>query len=230
MLDFLQNPSLVPSHTKAFKTITLPSTTILDDILGKNASHFAKGISYNISDSTHALSQATSLTNVLGYPLLSQDSTFRYLLSWSENKFWLLDVLLDLRHVQKRWELSCNTRPMALIGKVLEIAHGTLRSDEADKALRNKAFTLLVLLCGDMVTSPGELILDDDAGLHARVTYCKALAAIAKASLWHRAIGRLAESKLVNELVLLSSQYAAIGEGTDVWVSLDGDGHVSVLD
>lgn len=70
-----------------------------------------------------------------------------------------------------------------------------------------------------MISPPDELVQPTPAGDQARSIYCMALINIAQVSLKSYSIGRFAASKLVQELVLLSSQYSTIGEDTDIWVS-----------
>lgn len=130
---------------------------------------------------------------------------------------------MDLRLVQKRWEASSLSQPIFLIELLDEMLGGFSSFTQASSFPQDKAYVLLTLICSDIVASPGELVLVDASGNNARATYCKALTTIAQALVRKRSLGRLAESRLVNELVLLSTQYPAVGEGTDVWVRVSYD-------
>lgn len=219
LLDHIQDALVVPSNKDVTTQITLPPSLALGQILGTNWFHTTRDTSYNISRAFHALRQASSLANVLAYPLISTDPAFNSILPWSENTSWLLDALMDLRLVQKRWEASSLSKPIFIVDLIQDILTGVSNSEEAALFPRDKAYTLLILVCSDLIASPGELVLIDASGDGARLSYCKALVAITQASLQNKTIARLAESRLVNELALLSSQYPAVGENTDVWVS-----------
>lgn len=99
------------------------------------------------------------------------------------------------------------------------MSHGLQAGSEMTATFRDKSHALLVLLCSEMVSCPEALIQADEAGDKARQLYCQALLAISRATLESYSIGRMAASKLVQELTLLSSQHASIGENTDIWVS-----------
>lgn len=172
-----------------------------------------------ISSAFHALRQASSLVTILAYPIVSGDPTFYSIMPWSENATWLLDALMDLRLVQKRWEASSLSQPILVINLMQDILTGVSDWEEGALFPRDKAYALLILICSDLIASPGELVLIDASGDGARLSYCKALVAITQSSLQNKTVARLAESRLVNELALLSSQYPAVGENTDIWVS-----------
>lgn len=125
---------------------------------------------------------------------------------------------MDLRQVQKRWEASSVSQPFFLLELVDEMTAGLAFLPQTSTFPRHKAHVLLTLICSDIVASPGELVLIDASGSNARSNFCRALILIAQAILRKKSLGRLVESRLINELVLLSAQYPAVGEGTDVWV------------
>lgn len=200
-------------------SVLLPPAYALDQILGKNRSP-SQRISYTVRQASQALRQAASLANIMAYPLLSQDSAFSYVASLSENGPWLLDAWLDLRNAQKRWDTAFQSSPMPVLEMTLDLIKARPGEITSASPLRQKAYTLVVLLCSEMASTPKDLIKTDPTGDGSRLTYCMALIAVAQASLQSRSIGRLAASKLVDELILLSSQYPAVAEETDVWVSL----------
>ncbi|ODA83274.1 hypothetical protein RJ55_01786 [Drechmeria coniospora] len=214
-LDCLQDPSLPTSNAKISISLQLPPPFALEQILGKSGCYDAR-MSYTIGSAAQALRQAASLAKVLAYPITSQDPSFSCISSFLQNGPWLMDTWLDLRHVQKRWDTSMHSSPIPLIETALEVVKCS-PADEDCSSTRNKANALLVLLCSEMVSSPVELIRLDPSGEEARLTCCKALVAISVASIQSYAIGRLAAPKLIQELTLLSSQYSAIGEDTDIW-------------
>lgn len=156
---------------------------------------------------------------MLAYSFISQDSLLSCTTSLSQNGPLMMDSWLDLRLVQRRWDASAQSSPVALVETSLNVAKCTMANADLPSSLKSKANTLLVLLCSEMISCPGTLVDADPAGEQSRVTFCKALVAISEASMQSYAIGRLASSKLVQELALLSTQYPSIGEDTDVWVS-----------
>ena len=174
--------------------------------------------SYAIHRSSQALRQAASLAKILAYPLISQDFIFSGVVSFTDVRPWLLDSLLDLRHVQKRWDSTFPTSPIPLIELVLDVVRNFDGGTFVTMDHQNKACSLLVLLCGEMISNPESLVSTDRVGRETQHTYCLALVSIAKASLDTASTGRLAASKLINELSLLSTQYPSVGPETDVWV------------
>lgn len=219
LLDHLQDVSVSSTRKDVPLEITLPPPISLGHILGKTWYHTARDVSYAIASASHALRHSASLVRVLAYPLVSNDPGFSLVEPWSENSNWLLDTIMDLRLVQKRWEASFPSQPLLIIELIQDILNGTSDKEESAIFKRNKAYTLLILVCSDMIASPGQLIFIDTSGDNARMTFCRALIAICQASVRNRSIARLAESRLVNELALLSTQYPAVGENTDIWVS-----------
>lgn len=215
--DQLQNTSLDPSEPNSFGSIQLPSQFALHQILQNRS--ISAWSTYRISSSSQAIRQITSLAKILAYPFIVQDSAFSSLASLSQTAPWLLDTWLDLRNAQKRWDLADSSSPIPLIETVLHVSHGLQVGSEMTATFRDKSHALLVLLCSEMVSSPEALIQAGESGDKARQLYCQALLAISKATLESYSIGRMAASKLVQELTLLSSQHASIGEDTDIWVS-----------
>ena len=138
--------------------------------------------------------------------------------SLSQNAPWLLDTLLDIHSVQKRWVLTESSSSLSIIETVLDISSGLDTSSDIALTLKIKSHALVVLLCSDLVSSPQALLQSDDSGDRARRIYCRALLTISRAASGSYSTGRMAASKLVQELTLLSSQYSSIGEGSDIWV------------
>lgn len=176
------------------------------------------GPTYQISSSSQAIRQITSLAKILAYPLIQSDSAFSSLASLSQTVPWLLDTWLDLRNAQKRWDVAGSSSPIPIIETVLNMSHGLVSGSEMTATFKDKSHALLVLLCSEMVSCPEALLQEDETGDTSRQLYCQALLAISGATLESYSIGRMAASKLVQELTLLSSQHALIGEGTDIWV------------
>lgn len=176
------------------------------------------GPTYQISSSSQAIRQITSLAKILAYPLIQSDSAFSSLASLSQTVPWLLDTWLDLRNAQKRWDVAGSSSPIPIIETVLNMSHGLASGSEMTATFKDKSHVLLVLLCSEMVSCPEALLQEDETGDTSRQLYCQALLAISGATLESYSIGRMAASKLVQELTLLSSQHALIGEGTDIWV------------
>jgi serine/threonine-protein kinase ATR len=101
----------------------------------------------------------------------------------------------------------------------MDIIKSAITNDHPNASLVEKSCALLILLCSEVISPPDELVQPTPAGEQARSIYCLALIVIARASLKCYSIGRFAASKLVQELILLSSQFLTIGEDTDIWVS-----------
>lgn len=206
------------SNGKTAVCLHLPPTFALDQILGDTRQQNPQRSVYAVGSASQAIRQALSLARVLAYPLVSQDTWFSCTSSLSQNGPLLMDSWLDLRHLQKRWDASAKSSPVALMEMALNVAKCSAVNTDLPPSLKSKANALLVLLCSEMISCPGVLVEPDPTGEQSRVTFCKALLAISDASLQSYAIGRLASSKLVQELALLSTQYPPIGEDTDVWV------------
>ncbi|KAJ3496050.1 hypothetical protein NLG97_g2953 [Lecanicillium saksenae] len=217
LIDKLQSPSINISKKTAPISIELPPPHVLDQVLGGPSATPSVSITYRIKLARQALQQAQCLARVLAYPLVCQDSAFSSIAPMSEIGPWLLDSWLDLWSAQKRIEGDEKKSPLPLIDMAVEVAKAAKGEHAVSIAMKNKACTTLVLLCSEMVSAPEGLAEADEAGNASRTSYCLALVAIAQAALRSPTIGRLAASKLVNELSLLPAQYPALGEETDVW-------------
>ena len=106
-----------------------------------------------------------------------------------------------------------------MIELALDIIGSFSGDSTSSKDLRTKAYTILILTCADMLVHPEDLLHAEQSAQNAKFLYCKSLLLIAHASQEDRVVGRLAESKLLNELALLSSQHPEVGDDTDLGVS-----------
>lgn len=217
VIDKLQSASINIAKKNAPINIELPPAYVLDQVFGgPTSSTPSRPLTYQIKLAKQALNQAQSLARILAYPLMCQDSAFSSIAPMAEIGPWLLDSWLDLWSAQKRLEGSDKKSPLPLIGMAVEVAKAAKGDHAVAVAMKNKACTTLVLLCSEMVSAPDELAESDENGDAARSSYCLALVAIAQAALRSPTIGRLAASKLVNELSLLPAQYPVLGEDSDV--------------
>ncbi|KAH6604197.1 hypothetical protein Trco_007643 [Trichoderma cornu-damae] len=207
--------------------LELPPSVALDQILDKDREYTTKRITYSICIISQGLHLASSLARVLAYPLISPDPAFSSSVSLLENGPWLIDSYLDLRHIQRRWKLPSQSTPLPLIELTMDIIKSSITNNHPNDSLVEKSCALLILLCSEMISPPDELVQSTPGGKQARFIYCTALIVIAQASLKSYSIGRFAASKLVQELVLLSSQFLTVGEDTDIWESFPDSTHPS---
>ncbi|PHH65261.1 hypothetical protein CDD81_3120 [Ophiocordyceps australis] len=217
ILNHLQDPSLNPSQQALPASLWLPPSFALEQLLGGPLERHSQRTSFAITSASQALRQVSSLAQILAHPFTSQESSFSCISSAFQSAVWLMDAWLDMRQVQIRWQAVVKNSPIPLIELALSVAQSSLGNSDLAACLGNKAYVLLVLLCSEIISCPADLVRLDTAGKQSRLVYCKALVAIAEASLHSHVIGRLAASKLVHELRLLSPQHASIGQGTDVW-------------
>lgn len=138
--------------------------------------------------------------------------------NFAESGPFVLDSWLDLRCVQLRWDSVVETSAISLLGLALDVTKSLACSPIGSFNHLEKAYVLLVLLCCDVVSNPGNLVSSESAGEESRSIYCLALIKIVEGSLQYPSIGRLAASKLVDELTLLSTQHVAVGADSDIWV------------
>ncbi|KJZ74837.1 hypothetical protein HIM_05746 [Hirsutella minnesotensis 3608] len=216
LLDHLQDPSSIPSRSKTSRNLQLPPEFALTQILGHVRHESTRGTSYILDTPEQALRQVMSLAQVLAYPFLAQDLLFANNSSMAQNGPWIMDSWLDLRVVQKKWTTLSQSSSTSLIEVVINISKCSETNSSLASALKSKVNALLVLLCNEIVSDSDALVRQDPTGDGLRLSFCKALVAIAGASLDSYAVGRLASSKLVQELSLLSTQYPVIGEETDL--------------
>lgn len=214
LLDYLQNLSIVPSSEGILRDLSLPPDFAVSRHLGDDLSRLNQ-LTYRVERMPQALQQCLSLGDALSYPLLSGDVAFDMVSSFSESVVWLLDALVDMRSLQKRYESVFPGSPLHIIQKTLQIVRALSNKKGVGVSLRNKAVTLLVLFCGEMASSPDSSPMLDSTDEETRRTYCVALATIAKACIGDRPLGRLAVSKLVDETSLL---YPEMPAETDIWV------------
>ncbi|KAI8722117.1 Non-specific serine/threonine protein kinase [Fusarium sp. LHS14.1] len=213
LLDYLQSLSIVPSSEGVLGDLSLPPDFAVSRHLGDDLSRLNQ-LTYRVERMPQALQQCLSLGDALSYPLLSGDVAFDMVSSFSESLVWLLDALVDMRSLQKRYESVFPGSPLHIIQKTLQIVRALASKKGVGVSLRNKAVTLLVLFCGEMASSPDSSPMLDSTDEETRRTYCVALATIAKACIGDRPLGRLAVSKLVDETSLL---YPEMPAETDTW-------------
>ncbi|RCI08728.1 hypothetical protein L249_4681 [Ophiocordyceps polyrhachis-furcata BCC 54312] len=218
VLDRLQNPTLMPPNLKMPTVLFLPPLLALNQILEETGQRdTTQRSTYTIDSIDQALRHAISLSRVLSYPFSSQDPVFSNIPYLLQNGPWMMDSWLDLRYAQRKWDSIVQSSPITLIEMALNVMKPPEANIDPVPSFPSKAYALLVLLCAEMIVCPDELVRQDGAGDESRLIYCRAIIAISEASARSYTIGRLAASKLVQELTLLSSQHSVIGEDTDVW-------------
>ncbi|RDA89254.1 hypothetical protein CP532_0533 [Ophiocordyceps camponoti-leonardi (nom. inval.)] len=218
VLDRLQNPASMPPDLKMTASLLLPPLLALNQILEETGQRdTTQRSTYAINSIDQALRQATSFSRVLSYPFSSQDPVFFNVPFLLQNGPWMMDSWLDLRYAQRKWDSIVRSSPITLIEMALNVVKPPEAHIDPMLSCPSKAYALLVLLCAEMIVCPDELVRQDDTGDESRLIYCRAIIAISEASTRSYTIGRLAASKLVQELTLLSSQHSVIGEDTDVW-------------
>lgn len=212
-METLQDPRVSPPPFDAELNAKFPSEFALGQIFGRTWSHTAHGITYKVQKASQALTQLWSIVKVMTYTLVSRDRVFSCFLSWKENGPWILDVLLELFPVFKRWRLADSDYYVPLIELTLDITKCMRDEGRFSKDLKTKAYTILILACADVLIQPGSPLNTEQPDQNTELLYCKALLCIAHGSLDDRVVGRLAESKLVNELALLASQHPGLDPG-----------------
>lgn len=203
--------------------VSVPSEHAVSQILGRDWPQAPPGTVYKVQDTSQAFRQLWSLIKVLSYSLISFDRAFSYFVSWDETGPWLLDVLLDIFPLLKRWEQVDKGQPASLIELTIDILGSLTENSRISKDLRTKAYTILIFACNDMLIHPPELLFEEEAGQALRLFYCKALLFVARGTLEDRVVARLAESKIVNELAILPVTHPAKGEDTDLAVRYLGN-------
>ncbi|KAH8677021.1 hypothetical protein BGZ61DRAFT_520585 [Ilyonectria robusta] len=212
LLSYLQDPSTVPCQEDSPTTLDLPPTFTLDYIL-QHRSHSGR-LMYHVDRTSQAIQQVTSLRDILFYPLISGDYAFHNIVSFTECGIWLLDALIDVRTIRKRWNKVIPNSSLRTIETILSVVQAFSEKPTTSSAFKRKAITLLILLCSEMISNPEESPAEDTAEPEAQRTYCVALTTIAKASIQDRSLSRLAASKLVDEPLLLCP---TLSEDSDLW-------------
>ncbi|KFA47821.1 hypothetical protein S40293_06413 [Stachybotrys chartarum IBT 40293] len=217
ILQRLQDPLLLPSSKDTPVNMELPPAHTLERIMPQRTADLPQRTTYLITGASQALRQASSLARVLSYPFVSQEPALTCMVSLSENGPWLLDTWLRLREVQRRWDSTTSEAIVPMTATIVEIFKASSSQVVETVSLHRKACTLLVLLCSEMLSLLQDMVAQDADGDSARYTYCNAIMAITWSCLESRPIGRLAISKLVEKLALLSSGHPIVGPNTDPW-------------
>lgn len=218
LLDTLQTTATEIPSSRTILNVIVPSEHAVGQILGRSWSHVSHTTTYQVQEVSQAYKQLWSLTKVLSYSLVSSDRAFSYFASWAETGPWLLDVLLDISPLMKRWEQVDRGQPASLIELTLDILGSLMGNTRISKDLKTKAYTILIFASSDMLIHPSDLLFQEETGKRLRLLYCKALLFVAHGSLDDRVVGKLAESKIVNELTILPDTHPATGEDSDLAV------------
>lgn len=136
-----------------------------------------------------------------------------------ENGLALLDIWLDLRQAQRRWEPLKPCSPIPLIELALDVIKAADERDDTAHAIEGKIWTTLILLCSELVASTDDLTQVGEDGDNARLSFSIALVYISKASMASHSTCRLAASKIARELAVLAVHSTVLVEGSDLWVS-----------
>ncbi len=219
MLNQLRSPTIA-SYPNGSIELTIPTELSLKHILGRDWLHATKGTTCNIYEAAHASRQLWILFKVITYPLISHDTAFVSFVPFAENRTWVLDVLLELLPVRKKWEQPTDLSLATSFAELtIEIIQSLKGSDSCTGDLRSKAHTVLALICAEMFSRPDDFLLDKDEsrGLAIRVC-CKAIIFVAHAALEDGVVARLAESSLMRVLALLDAHHSVVGQDADFWV------------
>lgn len=199
--------------------LQLPPESFLESILDGGSTLLQQQCTYAIPFASQALQHASGLLSIITMPLIRHFQESDIISAFQEYIPWLLDAYLRLHEIQMRWHSLFPSVLPLLLQNTLQFLSVFEKANSIDTCIRQKAFTLLVLLCMEMSSqSLGKLISDGQESSDYQLL-CTSLAKIAKACIHSRPISRLVTSQLIPvlEKLMIGNEDA---EKTDLWVSI----------
>ena len=181
---------------------------------------------YRLISIAHAINHVLGIIKIVSNAVVEPEPALESILCLStDHTPWLLDIILDLSTIIQRWAYCVplgNHPHMALIQTVVAISRGysTLDPSRAATATAQKAVATLAFLCAETAMTPGDIVVEGDAGVNNRVLFCKALLQVCGGASNSTAVSRIVMTRIVDLMDGLAEREILLGRDTDVGVSL----------
>ncbi|KAI1464606.1 uncharacterized protein F4812DRAFT_160831 [Daldinia caldariorum] len=176
---------------------------------------------YAIPLASQALQHASCLLSIMSMPLTSRYAEFDIISNFQEYIPWLFDAYLHLHGIQVQWHHIFPPVIPTLLRNTLQFYQTAETTNNFDACVREKASTLLVLLCMEMSSYSLDKLVINGQGSSEFQLLCRSLGKVAKACLHSEPTSRLATSQLIPVLEKLILGNEVIVSGTDLWKCLE---------
>lgn len=176
---------------------------------------------YSIPLASQALHHASGLLSIMSIPLIRHCQEFDTISAFQEHTPWLFDAYLRLHETQVRWQYMFPTLLPLFLRNMLQLLSVFEITDSIDICIRQKASTLLVLLCIETSGQPLGRVLNDGQENSDYQLLCMSLLKVAKACKHSKPISRLVASQLVPALEKSIVGNEAVIVGTDLGVCVN---------
>jgi len=206
--------TVIPSNQDVVIDASFPPLAALEQQFPQLSIESFQGHTFRVHSVTHALRLTRGILSAVASSLTRTD--FLAIVSPSHRFVpWLLDSLLALREIQKRWDAVVTDPCTPVIQSIMDIGLVYSNRYEAEATLRTKIDCALVLFCCALVDKGSELLSESFDGMVSRQTFCLAMAHVVQAATASRAISRLTKSQLLGAAEKLAGENAILGDGTD---------------
>ena len=183
----------------------LPSKDLLDRLNPATPS-VTRGCFYSIYSVIHAFRHALGLLSILSSVSVPNSKQSRPDYSFTEQIPWLLDSFQSLNEEWRRWQHQLQDTPTAILQPLVRLASGLSDLTGVEKALYQKAYVSMVLLCQEVLLQWPELLEEDEEDVLNTDTLCLALVLLSEASIRYKSISRLVASQILPSLERLSPE------------------------
>ena len=198
--------------------IDLPPEAVVTALVGNRSFPARNGCNYTIQGIEQAVRHAIGLLGVIKGAIISKSNPQR-LDFYRQHTAWLLDSLISCNNLRAGLASSHEIDANSLVQIALDLltAYRDI-SDAMDSVVTEKIYSVLAMLCTQLLTEAHGLLGDDENRISLRRAICVAMANLVRGAIEHRYISMIISSRLIGPLQNLVSEYPIVGFETDFWV------------
>jgi serine/threonine-protein kinase ATR len=211
-------------HTDGFK-LTLPPSPTLQQAIGQLDSMSQQRCSYTLTSLQHAVNHATSLLHIAKtaiVPNAQSEASNSSNTAFEHHLGWLLDCLISLNQVLIRCRNAADVPVLTVVETSIDLVKGCVlnsASESVSEMVSQQIYSVMVTSCSGAFEMSRQLLAAAEHSSTTLYTLCLALLQLARAATMYKPVARLVKGLLLQPLKAFTSDYHALGHGTDLWVN-----------
>jgi serine/threonine-protein kinase ATR len=185
--------------------------------------------SYTISSLQQAINHVTALLHILKNSILpaetpssSTNTSISAFASYQHHVVWLLDSVASLNQVFIHCRNAADVPVLVVVETCVDIVNAYDRNSNLEgisEMVCQQMYGVMITACSGAFEMSRQLLATADRCPGTQYTLCSALLKLARAATIFKPVARLIKGQLLRPLKTFTSDYHALGHGTDLWVS-----------
>jgi serine/threonine-protein kinase ATR len=212
-------------YTQGFE-LTLAPSPRLRQAIGQLNSASQQRCSYTLATLQHAVNHISSLLHIAKSAIVTDDaqsgSQSPSSTPFEHHLVWLLDCLASFNQVLVRCRNAADVPVLTVIQTCLDLVKGCEPNSTVEgvsEILSQQIYSVMVTSCSGAFEMSRQLLAAAEHSSTTLYTLCLALLQLARAATMHKPVARLVKGLLLQPLKTFTSDYHALGHGTDLWVN-----------